>query len=113
VQTQAICGAYFQPVFKMQEDDFGRVRLWGAVGWGGISPLAGLLIDHAGVDAAFIAYGAIAMLCLLPVLAMDFSRVRGSGRGGSMGLTDTTMEDAVHNTASNPRYVMHSPCTNL
>lgn len=43
---------------------FGRVRLWGAVGWGGAAPLVGLIVDKAGLRSVFPIYAA-AMLGLL------------------------------------------------
>lgn len=46
------------------EDRFGRVRLWGAVGWGVTAPLAGLVMDRVGLRAAFPIYGLL-MLGLL------------------------------------------------
>eukprot|EP00884_Botryococcus_braunii_P022281 jgi/Botrbrau1/8737/Bobra.0090s0012.1 len=37
-----------------QDSDYGKTRMWGAVGWGGFSPVAGLIVSHYGIDAAFI-----------------------------------------------------------
>lgn len=88
---------YITYITYTQEDDFGRARLWGAIGWGGISPFCGLLIDKAGIHAAFYAYGALATLCCVPALCMDLSHVRGSGRGGRQeGCREGCREGAGH-----------------
>ncbi len=55
---------------------FGRVRLWGAVGWGLTGPLAGLLIDRWGLDVAFPAYGIGMLLLALTVVGLPL----GGGR---------------------------------
>eukprot|EP00195_Chlamydomonas_chlamydogama_P009612 CAMPEP_0202895978 /NCGR_PEP_ID=MMETSP1392-20130828/5071_1 /ASSEMBLY_ACC=CAM_ASM_000868 /TAXON_ID=225041 /ORGANISM="Chlamydomonas chlamydogama, Strain SAG 11-48b" /LENGTH=574 /DNA_ID=CAMNT_0049581183 /DNA_START=53 /DNA_END=1777 /DNA_ORIENTATION=- len=36
-----------------QEGEYGRYRLWGAVGWGSLSSVSGALIDRFGIMAAF------------------------------------------------------------
>ena len=40
-------------VRQVQGGEYGKTRLWGAVGWGGFSPLGGLLVDRLGERAAF------------------------------------------------------------
>jgi len=39
-----------------QRQRYGRIRLWGAVGWGAAAPLVGGLLDRFGMPAAFTAY---------------------------------------------------------
>lgn len=55
-----------------QSDRFGRIRLWGAIGWGISAPLVGWLIDLSGLQIVFPIYGALMLLLfatsfLLPV----------------------------------------------
>ena len=40
-------------VRQVQGGEYGKTRLWGAVGWGGFSPLGGVLVDRLGERAAF------------------------------------------------------------
>ncbi len=54
---------------------YGRQRLWGAVGWGIIAPLAGWLIDRAGMTAAFGGYVILMFGCLLTVIGLPVGRV--------------------------------------
>lgn len=51
---------------------YGRVRLWGAVGWGLVAPLGGFLVERYGVPAAFYAYATLTVLCLLVALGLPF-----------------------------------------
>jgi PPP family 3-phenylpropionic acid transporter len=47
-------------------DDYGKQRLWGAVGWGVLAPISGLAVARGGLPWAF--YGAAALfLCLFIV----------------------------------------------
>lgn len=54
------------------QGDYGRQRLWGAVGWGLFAPVAGYLIRHAGVAAAFAAHAALMLVALGPTLRLPF-----------------------------------------
>ncbi|MCB0083815.1 MAG: MFS transporter [Caldilineaceae bacterium] len=38
---------------------YGRLRLWGAVGWGLMAPISGLLVERFGLSWTFYAYAAI------------------------------------------------------
>jgi PPP family 3-phenylpropionic acid transporter len=47
-------------------DDYGKQRLWGAVGWGLLAPVSGLAVARGGLSWAF--YGAAALfLCLFVI----------------------------------------------
>ncbi len=35
---------------------YGRIRVWGAVGWGVTAPVVGLLVERWGLGAAFASY---------------------------------------------------------
>ena len=52
----------------MQGGEYGKTRLWGAVGWGGFSPLGGLLVDRVGEKGAFWGNLVGCALGLLPTL---------------------------------------------
>jgi PPP family 3-phenylpropionic acid transporter len=45
-----------------RQAQYGRLRLWGALGWGIAAPLLGLLVDRAGLRSSFYTYGLL-MLC--------------------------------------------------
>ncbi|MCB0189521.1 MAG: MFS transporter, partial [Caldilineaceae bacterium] len=55
---------------------YGRLRLWGALGWGIAGTAAGLLIERFGLDWAF--YGALFFLagCLLAALRLHVQQVQ-------------------------------------
>jgi PPP family 3-phenylpropionic acid transporter len=44
-----------------RKKEYGKQRLWGAVGWGLAAPAAGVLIDRTGLDWAF--YGYLVLMC--------------------------------------------------
>eukprot|EP00887_Chlorella_sp_A99_P004892 scaffold4.g4892.t1 len=48
------------------EGEYGRQRLWGAIGWGVCSAVAGLLITHVGIYAAFLGHAALALAAAVP-----------------------------------------------
>jgi MFS family permease len=55
-----------------RKDEYGKQRLWGAVGWGGVAPIAGALIDRAGLQWAFyghviLMFGGLLVSSRLPV----------------------------------------------
>jgi len=47
---------------------YGRLRLWGAVGWGAAAPLVGVLVDKVGLHWIFFIYAALMLGNLLLVL---------------------------------------------
>lgn len=53
---------------------YGQTRLWGAVGWGLAAPLAGRLIDRAGMSAAFAGYILLLFGCLLAAAGLPVGR---------------------------------------
>jgi PPP family 3-phenylpropionic acid transporter len=54
--------------------DYGKQRLWGAVGWGVAGVLAGWSVEHLGIDASFYAFAVWMALGLLVALRMPISR---------------------------------------
>lgn len=64
-----------------RSERYGRIRLWGAVGWGAAGPVAGRLVDWGGLDYSFylfalIQLGGLAVTFGLPIaegsLGVDF-----------------------------------------
>ncbi|KAK9815868.1 hypothetical protein WJX72_010994 [[Myrmecia] bisecta] len=58
-----------------QEGDYGKSRVWGAIGWGSFSALSGVFVTRYGIYAAFVANligAAIAFIptCFIPVQAL-------------------------------------------
>ncbi|MEJ5198900.1 MAG: major facilitator superfamily domain-containing protein 6, partial [Anaerolineae bacterium] len=58
---------------------YGRQRLWGAIGWGAVAPVAGWLIDRAGMAAAFGGYILLMAGCLLAVIGLPVGRTKVGG----------------------------------
>ncbi|WP_299029267.1 major facilitator superfamily domain-containing protein 6 [uncultured Thermanaerothrix sp.] len=50
-----------------QRERYGRIRLWGAIGWGVCAPLAGRLAERVGLQGLFIVFGALMGLSALLV----------------------------------------------
>jgi MFS transporter, PPP family, 3-phenylpropionic acid transporter len=42
-----------------RREEYGKQRLWGAVGWGAMAPVAGLLIDWFGLQWSFIVFAVL------------------------------------------------------
>lgn len=60
----------------LQEGDYGKQRMWGAIGWGGFSIVAGVVISKYGLHSSFYTYMGAAVIALgptalLPVQALQ------------------------------------------
>ncbi len=74
-----------------ERDRYGRVRLWGTIGWGLAAPLAGEVLERNGLPWMFGIYSGLMVLSLLTVGRLRFSLSASStplGRGLLMVLTD-------------------------
>ena len=58
-----------------QKDQYGRQRIWGAVGWGLTAPLIGSLIEASGLHWAFWGYTGIMLIGLFVVQQIPFQQV--------------------------------------
>jgi len=58
---------------------YGRIRLWGAVGWGAAGPLAGHLVERYGLPWSFGLFLALMGGCLLSSAGLQVTRVRITG----------------------------------
>ncbi|PNH05854.1 Major facilitator superfamily domain-containing protein 6 [Tetrabaena socialis] len=47
-----------------KDTEYGKFRLWGAVGWGAFSTVAGWLISHLGIRWAFYSHALLSVPCL-------------------------------------------------
>jgi len=67
-----------------RKERFGRVRLWGTIGYGVIAPFAGELIGRLGLKWAFWGYALLMLGGFLIITQIPFhqSRSTGSFRGG-------------------------------
>ena len=54
--------------------DYGKQRLWGAVGWGVAGAIAGWLVERVGIDASFYAFGVWMGVGLLVALRLPIGR---------------------------------------
>ena len=71
-----------------RKERFGRVRLWGTIGYGVIAPFAGELIGQLGLKWAFWGYAILMLGGFLIITQIPFrlSQSTGSFRGGMRGL---------------------------
>ena len=60
----------------MQEGEYGKARLWGAVGWGLFSPLSGVITSKLGSAASFDANLIGGVLALLPTVLLPTQVMR-------------------------------------
>ena len=63
-----------------RRNQYGRLRLWGAIGWGLSAPLIGRLVETHGLRWSFFGYAGIMALGLLVILRLPISE---SSMGGS------------------------------
>lgn len=73
-----------------QQADYGKQRLWGAIGWGICSALAGAAISHTGVWAAFAGHAVLAVVAAVPTARLPFGPLHAkldsqTGRQGCDG----------------------------
>lgn len=74
-----------------ERDRYGRVRVWGTIGWGLAAPLVGEVLERNGLRWMFWIYAGLMVLSLLTVGRLRFSLSASStpfGRGLLMVLTD-------------------------
>lgn len=59
-----------------QPERYGRLRIWGTIGWGLCAPLAGALLHQNGLRWGFWIYALILSLALLPASRLTFNQAR-------------------------------------
>ena len=59
-----------------QRDQYGRIRLWGAVGWAIAAPITGALIQTSGIQWSFYAYAAMLAIALLIAIPIPMSHTQ-------------------------------------
>ena len=70
-----------------EKELYGRIRLWGAIGWGIAAPVVGWLIEAGSIAWAFRSYATIMALGLLNTLRIPVSgRIRSTFREGAQTL---------------------------
>jgi len=52
-----------------ERERYGRVRLWGAIGWGAAAAAVGVVVDAVGLESSFLMYG----LLLLTAVGLSFA----------------------------------------
>jgi MFS transporter, PPP family, 3-phenylpropionic acid transporter len=57
--------------------EYGKLRLWGAVGWGISAWLTGNMIEQFGMRFSFVSYGVLMLLCALIALNLPTPKPRG------------------------------------
>ena len=65
---------------------YGRIRLWGTIGWGLAAPIAGGLLQRFGLQWAFWIYAAVMLISILPASRLVFTHQARAGTPFSQGL---------------------------
>jgi PPP family 3-phenylpropionic acid transporter len=78
-------------VLGSRQDRYGKLRLWGAVGWGVAAPITGWLVECDGLAWAFYGYMALMLLCLLALWRLPAGR--DSQRAAFWGNLRTLLAD--------------------
>ena len=81
--------------------EYGKIRLWGAVGWGGGSLVAGLIVQVFGDRAAFDLFGACMLATAAVVSTLDFARLGGWDNAEG----EPTFAESVSLLIPNAKYV--------
>jgi len=63
-------------VLRSQTQSYGKIRLWGAVGWGIFAALMGWIITFTGLHAAFVGFGVLAAITILLLTFLPMGRPR-------------------------------------
>lgn len=69
-----------------QREMYGRVRLWGAVGWGLLAPLAGEVLNRFGLHWAYWMYAGLFAATLFIARGLTFQRVQSAQTSFSRGM---------------------------
>ncbi|KAG2452962.1 hypothetical protein HYH02_002299 [Chlamydomonas schloesseri] len=62
---------------------YGRQRLWGSIGWGGLSFLAGVLLDSCGYGSGFLVYLILSAPCIYVLARFRYGSSSGGGSSSS------------------------------
>ena len=82
--TGSLVDAAVLTMLGERKERYGRIRLWGTIGYGVIAPFAGNLIGRLGLNWAFWGYAILMLGGLLVITQIPFrqSHSNGSFRGG-------------------------------
>ena len=69
-----------------RSEHYGKIRFWGAIGWGLCSPAIGYAVQHWGIDLSFDGYILFMVACFVVTLRIPMGAPR-MGRGILKGLT--------------------------
>lgn len=79
-----------------RSERYGRIRLWGALGWGAVGPLAGRLVDWGGFDYSFVLFSLIQLGALLVTFGLPIAE-------GSLGVD---FRSGLRALATNRRWLL-------
>ncbi|KAL6777249.1 hypothetical protein ACKKBF_B20760 [Auxenochlorella protothecoides x Auxenochlorella symbiontica] len=88
----------------VDDSQYGRTRMWASMGWGGMSPVAGLLIERYGLQAALGVYACAVTLALLPTCLLPLGGL-GAKHGDAPALPappDATAKDVAEAPPERP-----------
>lgn len=75
---------------------YGRVRLWGTIGWGAVAPLVGGLIERQGIHWSFYSYAILLFASLLFALRLPYQQ----------GPAETRFSQGVRSLLTNRRWML-------
>jgi hypothetical protein len=73
----AFVGAQALHTLGDKKDEWGKYRLWGAVGWGVAAGVFGRLVQDYGPAVSFYAYGGAIAVCMLVISGFDSNWEQG------------------------------------
>jgi MFS transporter, PPP family, 3-phenylpropionic acid transporter len=106
IPTVMLFSFFFSPIMPLvdtttisllggQKERYGRLRLWGAVGWGMAAPIVGWLIETGSATWSFWAYAALMTLGFLIALNVP-----------EMGRIEPTSQTDLRISLANPRWFL-------
>jgi MFS transporter, PPP family, 3-phenylpropionic acid transporter len=86
--TNALTDSAVLSLLGPQKAHYGRIRLWGTIGYGAMAPIAGEIIDRFGLKWSFWGYAILTFVALLIVVQIPFrqSHSNESFAGGMRSL---------------------------
>lgn len=77
-----------------QKENYGRIRMWGAIGWGLAAPITGWLIDSSGIQWSFWSYAILMGIGFMVALSIPVGKNLFS-----------TPQSGLHHFLINPRWL--------
>lgn len=92
-----------------QEGDYGKERLWGAVGWGVFSAVSGVVVHKYGIATAFYMNGVFAVIAFVPALCLPMSAIAAKADSSPPASSQPSPSAAAPAEGSDPRPLYQPP----